>query len=219
MRVWLDPQKLAARNLTAGDAVAAIREQNVQVAAGQLGAPPRAPAEFQIALNAAGRLTDEQQFRDIIIKTGADGQVVRLGDVARRRAGRAGHGVRSLLDNKPSLAIPVFQSPGANALELSTRVRKTMEELKKNFPEGMDYGILYDPTQFVASRSMRSCTHCWKPCAGRAGGDPLSADLARLTHSADRGSGVRDRSFRCCWRSALHQHPVAVRAGAGHRIG
>ena len=148
MRVWLDPQKLAARNLTAGDAVAAIREQNVQVAAGQLGAPPSS-AEFQIALNAAGRLTDEQQFRDIIVKTGADGQVVRLGDIARVELGAQAYGMRSLLDNKPSLAIPVFQSPGANALELSTSVRKTMEELKKNFPEGMDYGILYDPTQFV----------------------------------------------------------------------
>jgi len=98
MRVWLDPQKLAARNLTAGDAVAAIREQNVQVAAGQLGAPPSSSAEFQIALNAAGRLTDEQQFRDIIVKTGADGQVVRLGDIARIELGAQAYGVRSLLD-------------------------------------------------------------------------------------------------------------------------
>ncbi|HXW75262.1 MAG TPA: multidrug efflux RND transporter permease subunit [Steroidobacteraceae bacterium] len=148
MRVWLDPQKLAARNLTAGDVVAAIREQNVQVAAGQLGMPP-SNTEFQIALNAAGRLTDEQQFRDIIVKTGDDGQVVRLGDLARVELGAQAYGVRSFLDNKPSLAIPVFQSPGANALELSTSVRNTMEELKKNFPEGMDYGIVYDPTQFV----------------------------------------------------------------------
>jgi hydrophobe/amphiphile efflux-1 (HAE1) family protein len=148
MRVWLDPQKLAARSITAGDVVAAIREQNVQVAAGQLGAPP-SNTEFQIALNTAGRLTDEQQFRDIIVKTGDDGQVVRLGDLARVELGAQAYGVRSLLDNKPSLAIPVFQSPGANALELSNSVRRTMEELKKNFPEGMDYGILYDPTQFV----------------------------------------------------------------------
>src|ERR1700730_10342959 len=130
-------------------AYATIREQNVQVAAGQLGAPPSPNTEFQIALNAAGRLTDEQQFRDVIIKTGADGQVVRLGDVARVELGAQACGVRSLLDNKPSLAIPVVQSPGANPLELSTAVRKTMEELKKTFPEGMDYGILYDPTQFV----------------------------------------------------------------------
>jgi multidrug efflux pump len=149
MRVWLDPQKLAARSLTAGDVVAAIREQNVQVAAGQLGAPPSNNTEFQIALNAAGRLSDEQQFRDIIVKTGDDGQIVHLGDIARVELGAQAYGVRSLLDNKPSLAIPVFQSPGANALQLSASVRKTMEELKKNFPEGMDYGILYDPTQFV----------------------------------------------------------------------
>src|SRR2546430_4556875 len=149
LRVWLDPQKLAARNLTAGDVVAAIREQNVQVAAGQLGAPPSPGTQFQIALNAAGRLTDEQQFRDIIVKTGDDGQVVRLGDIARVELGAQAYGVRSLLDNQPSLAIPVFPSPGANDLELSGRVRKTMEEPKKKFPEGMDYGILYDPTQFV----------------------------------------------------------------------
>ena len=100
MRVWLDPQKLAARNLTAGDVVAAIREQNVQVAAGQLGAPPSNDTEFQIALNAAGRLSDEQQFRDIIIKTGDDGQIVHLGDVARVELGAQAYGVRSLLDNK-----------------------------------------------------------------------------------------------------------------------
>jgi hydrophobe/amphiphile efflux-1 (HAE1) family protein len=149
MRVWLDPQKLAARNLTAGDVVDAIREQNVQVAAGQLGAPPSPNTEFQIALNAAGRLTDEQQFRDIIVKTGDDGQTVRLGDLARVELGAQAYGVRSLIDNKPSVAIPVFQSPGSNALELSKAVHQTMEELKKSFPEGMDYGILYDPTQFV----------------------------------------------------------------------
>src|SRR5436853_6869107 len=82
MRVWLDPQKPAARNLTAGGVVAAIREQNVQVAAGQLGAPPSPGTQFQIALNAAGRLTDEQQFRDISVKTGYHGPVVRLGDIA-----------------------------------------------------------------------------------------------------------------------------------------
>src|SRR5579859_2511430 len=102
MRVWLDPQKLAARDLTAGDVVDAIREQNVQVAAGQLGMPP-SNTEFQIALNTAGRLTDEQQFRDIIIKTGDDGQIVRLGEVARVELGAQAYGVRSFLDNKPSL--------------------------------------------------------------------------------------------------------------------
>src|SRR5579862_3932442 len=149
MRVWLDPQKLAARNLTASDVVAAIREQNVQVAAGQLGAPPSKGSDFQIALNVTGRLSDEEQFRDIIVKTGDDGQVVRLSDVARVELGAQAYGIRSFLDNQQSIAIPIFQAPGANALQLSSSVRKTMDELKKNFPEGMDYGIVYDPTQFV----------------------------------------------------------------------
>jgi hydrophobe/amphiphile efflux-1 (HAE1) family protein len=149
MRIWLDPEKLAARNLTAGDVVSAIREQNVQVAAGQLGAPPSRNTEFQIALNAAGRLTDEEQFRNVIVKTGADGQIVRLGDVARVELGAQAYGIRALLDNKPAVAMPVFQAPGANALELSSNVRKTMEELKKDFPQGLDYDIVYDPTMFV----------------------------------------------------------------------
>ncbi len=148
MRIWLDPQKLAARNLTASDVVTAIREQNVQVAAGQLGAPPSNGPDFQIALNVTGRLSDEQQFRDIIIKTGDDSQIVRLGDIARVELGAQAYGIRSFLDNHQSIAIPIFQAPGANALQLSSDVRKTMDELK-DFPEGMDYGIVYDPTQFV----------------------------------------------------------------------
>jgi multidrug efflux pump len=149
MRIWLDPQKLAARGLTADDVISAIREQNVQVAAGQLGAPPSDGGDFQIALNATGRLSDERQFRDIIVKTGDDGQVVRLGEVARVELGAQAYGVRSFLDNQQSIAIPIFQAPGANALQLSSDVRRTMAELKKNFPQGMDYGIVYDPTQFV----------------------------------------------------------------------
>jgi hydrophobe/amphiphile efflux-1 (HAE1) family protein len=149
MRVWLDPQKLAARNLTSGDIVQAIQEQNVQVAAGQIGAPPSPGSQFQLALNAQGRLTDEQQFRDIIIKTGAEGEVVRLGDVSRVEVGAQEYGLRSLLDNKNAVAIPVFQAPNSNALQLSDAVRAKMEELKKDFPPGVDYTIVYDPTVFV----------------------------------------------------------------------
>src|SRR5271163_1940713 len=137
MRVWLDPQKLAARNLTAGDVVDSIREQNVQVAAGQIGAPPSTDSQFQLAINAMGRLTDEQQFRDIIIKTGAEGEIVHLGDVARVEVGAQEYSIKSLLSNKNAVAIPVFQAPNANALDLSTSVRKTMEELKKDFPTGL----------------------------------------------------------------------------------
>ncbi len=149
MRVWLDPQKLAARNLTTGDITTAIREQNVQVAAGQIGAPPAPGAEFQLALNAMGRLTSEEQFGDIIIKTGAAGEIVHLRDVARIELGAASYALSAALDNKNAVALPVYQAPGSNALELSTAVRNTMKQLQENFPQGVDYSIVYDPTIFV----------------------------------------------------------------------
>jgi hydrophobe/amphiphile efflux-1 (HAE1) family protein len=149
MRVWLDPQKLASRSLTTRDVIAAIREQNVQVAAGQIGAPPSAGSEFQLALNATGRLADEEQFGDIIIKTGDEGEIVQLRDVARLELGASSYAVRSMLGNENAVAIPLYQSPGSNALELSAAVRETMQKLRTSFPEGMDYQIIYDPTQFV----------------------------------------------------------------------
>ncbi len=164
MRVWLDPQKLAARDLTAGDVVGAIREQNIQVAAGQIGGAPANGAAFELALNAMGRLSDEDQFRDIIIKTGAAGEVVRLRDVARVELGASQYELQSLLDNKSAVAIPIFQAPGSNALELSTAVRDTMAKLKLNFPQGVDYTIVYDPTVFVRQSIGRWCARSWKRC-------------------------------------------------------
>ncbi|USQ95588.1 efflux RND transporter permease subunit [Caulobacter sp. RL271] len=160
MRVWLDPEKLAALSMTAGDVVGALREQNVQVAAGQLGAPPNAGsgAEFQLSVNAPGRLTDEEQFRDVIVRSGADGQITRLGDVARVELGADNYALRSLLDNKSAVAMPVFQRPGSNALEMAAEVKKTMKELKKEFPEGVDYEIIYDTTAFV-QESIDSVVH------------------------------------------------------------
>jgi len=149
MRVWLDPSKLAARNLSASDVISAIREQNVQVAAGAIGAPPSNQSQFQLQLNVKGRLSDEQQFRDIIIKTGAEGEIVRVGDVGRVEMGAQTYSIRSLLDNKDAVAIPIFQAPNSNALQLSNDVRAKMEELKKDFPAGVDYTIVYDPTVFV----------------------------------------------------------------------
>ncbi|WP_068873949.1 MULTISPECIES: efflux RND transporter permease subunit [unclassified Phenylobacterium] len=159
MRVWLDPEKVAARGLTAGDVIRAIREQNVQIAAGQLGAPP-APgaADFQVAINAQGRLSDEEDFRNIIIRTGAAGEITRLGDVSRVELGSNSYALRSLLNNKPAIALPIFQRPGSNALDISTQVRETMETLKKDFPEGVDYRIAYDPTVFVRG-SIDAVTH------------------------------------------------------------
>jgi hydrophobe/amphiphile efflux-1 (HAE1) family protein len=147
MRVWLDPEKVAARGLSAGDVLRAIREQNVQVAAGVVGAPPMPErVEYQLSVNARGRLTDENEFGAIIIKTGEDGALTRLRDVARLELAAGDYALRSLLNNQSAVAIPIFQAPGSNALQLSTSVRETMEELKGNFPEGVEYRIVYDPT-------------------------------------------------------------------------
>ncbi|MBC7779081.1 MAG: efflux RND transporter permease subunit, partial [Proteobacteria bacterium] len=150
MRIWLDPTQVASRGLTAGDVVRAIREQNVQVAAGVVGSQPsNGTSSFELLINARGRLSSEEEFGEIIIKTGTDGSIVRLRDVARVELAAGDYSLRSLLDNKPAAAIPIFQAPGSNSLQLSTNVRKTMAELKKNFPEGMDYSVVYDPTQFT----------------------------------------------------------------------
>lgn len=152
MRVWLDPQKIAARGLTAPDVVNAIREQNVQVAAGVVGASPNKDAPFQLSVNAQGRLSTEEEFGDIIVKTGSNGNgvgVTRLRDIARIELGAAQYSLRSLLNNKPAVALGLFQAPGSNALQLSSDVRKLMEELQRDFPEDLKYDIVYDPTQFV----------------------------------------------------------------------
>jgi multidrug efflux pump len=150
MRVWLDPQKVAARNLTAGDVLRALREQNVQVAAGVLGAPPMtSPVDYQLSVNARGRLTSEEEFGEVIIKVGENGQLTRLRDVARLELGSAEYALRSLLNNQDAVALPIFQAPGSNAVQLSSDVRRTMAELKANFPQGVDYNIVYDPTVFV----------------------------------------------------------------------
>ncbi|HTV40617.1 MAG TPA: multidrug efflux RND transporter permease subunit [Candidatus Sulfotelmatobacter sp.] len=150
MRVWLNPDKLADRNLTASDVVAAIREQNVQVAGGVIGEPPtRNPVNFELLVNVKGRLTTEEEFGNIVVKVGPNGEKTLLKDVARIELGAGDYSLESLLNNKTAVALPIFQTPGANALELSKNVRKTMEELKKNFPEGIDYSVVYDPTIFV----------------------------------------------------------------------
>jgi len=158
MRVWLDPQKVAARGMTAGDVVAAIREQNVQVAAGVIGEAPAKNAEFQLTVNTQGRLQTEEEFGDIIVRTGNDGSVTRLKDVARVELGSNSYALRSLLNNKSAAAIAIFEAPNANALQLSSDVRAKMEELKKDFPEGVDYSVVYDPTQFVRE-SIRAVIH------------------------------------------------------------
>ena len=159
LRVWLDPFKVASRNLTATDIVTAIREQNRQVAAGQLGSPPSPDAtSFQLSINTQGRLVNEEEFENIVVSTGANGEITRLRDVARVELGSSQYALRSLLDNQPAVAIPIFQRPGSNALQISTDVHAKMAELKKSFPEGMDYRIAYDPTTFVRS-SIEAVVH------------------------------------------------------------
>ncbi|MFA6232128.1 MAG: efflux RND transporter permease subunit [Rhodanobacter sp.] len=150
MRVWLDPQKLASRGLTTGDVVNAIREQNVQVAAGALNAPPGpGTSAFQLNINTRGRLITEGDFRNIIVRTDASGGVTHLGDIAKVDLGSNNYALRSLLDNKPAVALPIFARPGSNAIQISDEVRSTMAQLKKDFPQGVDYSIVYDPTVFV----------------------------------------------------------------------
>ena len=159
MRVWLDPQKVAQRGLSASDVVAAIRGQNVQAAAGVVGASPGLPGvDMQLSINAQGRLQSEEEFGDIIVKTGADGAVTRLRDIGRLEMGAAEYSLRSLLNNDAAVGMGVFQAPGSNALDISSEVRKTMDEIAKNMPEGVEYRIAYDPTQFVRA-SIESVVH------------------------------------------------------------
>src|SRR5476649_246279 len=158
MRVWLDPQKVAARGLTATDVVDAIREQNVQVAAGVIGQGPTKDADFQLTVNTQGRLQSPEEFGNIIVKTNTDGALTLLKDVARLEMGSNSYALRSLLNNKSAVAIPIFEAPHANALQLSHDVRAKMAELSKSFPEGMTYQVVYDPTQFV-SESIEAVIH------------------------------------------------------------
>ncbi len=159
MRLWLDPDKLAARNLTAGDLVRAVREQNVQVAAGQLGQQPAPPGtEFQYTLTTRGRLITADEFGDIVLRTGESGDVIRVKDVARVELGARDYSVKSYMDGKNAISLRVFQLPGSNALATADAVYAEMRKIKERFPPGVDYRINYDPTKFVRD-SMKSVLH------------------------------------------------------------
>jgi multidrug efflux pump len=149
MRIWLDPNKVAALGLSPSQITAAIREQNQQTAAGSLGAQPSADAEFQLLINVKGRLSTEEEFGNIIIKVGDNGEISYLKDVARIELGASTYALRSLLNNKDAVAIPIFQASGSNAIQISDDVRAKMAELSKSFPDGLAYDIVYDPTVFV----------------------------------------------------------------------
>jgi len=150
MRAWLDPDLLASRNITTGDVVSALREQNIQVASGVIGQPP-APAgtAFQLPVVTLGRLLNADQFGDVVIKTGEDGRVTRVHDVARVELGARDYSVNSYLNDEPAVAMAIAQRPGSNALETSDAIQAAMQTLAKSFPEGLEYRIVYNPTVFV----------------------------------------------------------------------
>ncbi len=150
MRLWLDPNKMATRNLTTSDVVRAIEQQNTQVAAGQLGQPPVSAGQvFQLTMSTMGRLTDIEQFGDMILKTDASGRIVRLADVANIELGAQAYDQTCTLNGQPSVALSIYQLPGSNALETAQRVRSKMAELKNRFPDGVDFAIVYDTTPFI----------------------------------------------------------------------
>jgi len=159
MRIWLDPEKLAARSLSAQDVVAAIQEQNVQVAAGVVGAPPSgSKTAFQYTVSAQGRLTSPDEFEQIVVKQGKRGEIVRLGDVGRAELGARDYSIDSTLDGRPTVGIAIYQQPGGNALDTATKIRALMEEMKGRFPDGLEYRIEYDTTGFV-QESVSSVVH------------------------------------------------------------
>src|SRR5436190_330628 len=159
MRVWLDPGKMSFRNLTSSDVVRAIEQQNAQVAAGQIGQPPVPTGQvFQYTMSTLGRLADPDQFADMILKTDAEGRIVRVRDVARIELGAQGYDQTCTLDGKPSVALSIYQLPGSNALEVAQAVRAKMEDLKSRFPTGVDYSIVYDTTPFI-NESIREVFH------------------------------------------------------------
>src|SRR6185295_1707619 len=144
MRVWLDPDKLQSRNLTAGDVIRVLREQNIQVAAGQIGQPPVPQGQdFQYTLSTQGRLVEAEQFADIILKTGTDGEVTYLKDVARTELGARSQDTLNRRDGKPSAGLGLFQLPGSNALDVADAVKARMRELEKRFPKGLRQDMTY----------------------------------------------------------------------------
>src|SRR5262250_2141118 len=150
MRIWLDPERLASRNLATSDVVAALRAQNIQVASGVIGQPPVPSGHaYQIPVTTLGRLIEPEQFENIVVKTGADGRITRIRDVARIELGARDYSVNSYLNNEPAVAMAIAQRPGSNALATSDAVERAMAEMSKSFPDGIEYRIVYNPTIFV----------------------------------------------------------------------
>ena len=220
MRIWLDPDKVAARNLTAGDVVQALRGQNVQVASGVLNQPP-VPDQgaFQLNVETLGRLKEAKEFENIVVKTEPGGRVTRLRDIARVELGAQDYTANGYLDRRPAVPLLIFQQPGSNALATADRLLATMAELAQSFPSGLRYDVIYNPTEFIAAVGPGGDRHDLRgDDPGRPRGDPVPADLARLDHPDRRHPDLADRHFRGHGGvRLLAQQPVPVRPGAGDR--
>ena len=166
MRVWLDPERVAARNLTAGEVVSALRAQNVQVSAGVLNQPPvPAPGAFQLNVLTLGRLATPEQFKDIVIKSDAAGRTTRVRDVARVELGAQDYGSSGYLDGKSAVTLIIYQQPGSNALATADRVKAAMADLARDFPGGLRYDIPFNPTDFIAQSVHEVLTTIWEAVA------------------------------------------------------
>ena len=198
MRVWLDPQKLASYSMTSGDVVQALRDQNVQVNGGEIGGPPTSGTNaFQYTVTMQGRFEDARQFRYVIVKTGADGRLVQLQDVARIELGAKDYVTNSYLDGSPAVALGIFSRPGTNALAAAATIKSTMQELAKDFPPGLKYDIVYDPTEFIAEFDQRCLHDDIRSCdSRRACRARLPAIVAYRNHSYRRHPGLVDRHVR-----------------------
>ena len=224
MRIWLDPNRISALGLTAGQVVQALRSQNVQVAGGVLDRPPSPhQGAYEVGVQLLGRLTDPAQFGDVLIKGADEGRLVRVRDVGRIELGAVDYSTNAYLDDKPAVAIPIFQRPGSNALATARRVQELMASLRPEFPAGLDYDIVYNPSEFIAEsvqEVQKTIFEAADPRGLRRG--PLPAIVARVGDSARRHSGVAHRHVRRppgVWLLAEFALALRARPGDRHRRG
>ena len=220
MRIWLDPDKVAAHNMNASEVLAALRAQNVQVSAGILNQPPVASKQaYQINVQTLGRLSTPEQFAAIVLKSDSEGRVTRLRDVGRVEIGAADYGSTAFVDRGPGMPLLIFAQPGANSLAVEHEVLDTMQTLAKDFPPGLDYKVIYDPDHLCRQIGRRGDQDdlCRDPARGRCR-VPVPAELARRDHSRHRDPGVAGRHLHLPLRARnIAEQSVAVRPRAGGR--
>ena len=220
MRIWLKPDRMTAYRLTTTDVMNAIREQNVATAAGVIGGQPNSGnVNLTYPISAEGRLATAEEFGAIIVKANPDGSMVRLRNIARVELGAKAYTLDSRLDGGPAAILGIYLLPGANALEVSGRVRARMAELEKRFPEGLEWLVVYDNAEFIQQSHHRGRDHPDRgAAAGGSGGLPVPAGLAHHADSLAGGTGVGDRYvYRHAGDGVFPEYREPARPGAGHR--